>query len=318
MGKTSYNDNHKKRPYWHVDAKWICGIIFLVLFITGILFFNISQIISKNNVIDTATGNIESSIKDEVSKFFDSTGKPIIQNKEMILKVLSVANDEAREIDNKAKESAENAGSSIASSYARIFQNPKDYAKKFATVLSYKLEGVLFNRISSTLDRTKDTIQSADLKDTNTKDKIMSQITIPKVYSEKQYQRYRNDAIMFLIIALSLLIAAIYFSSGFGRLSTPGFLILMASMPGFFILMSFDKYLKTSSLNEYTSSNSKIVSILSTSILDAFKSQADSLFGVYKYLFIAALVLLIVGILGQIIFKLLQPKSTTDISPRLK
>ncbi len=146
----------------------------------------------------------------------------------------------------------------------------------------------------------------------------MSEITIPKVYSKKQYLRYRNDAIIFLVISLFLLIMAIYFSSGFGRLSTPGFLIFMATLPGFFIILSFGNYLQTSSLNDYTNSDSKIVSILSTSILDAFKSQADSLFTVYKYLFITALALLIIGILGQIISKVLQPKSTTDISPRLK
>jgi hypothetical protein len=318
MGKTSYENSHKKRPYWYVDAKWVCGIIFLVFFITGILFFNISQVISQNNVIDTATGNIESSIKDEVSKFFDSTGKPIIQNKEIILNSLSIANNKIKEIDKKTKEAADSAGSSIASSYAQIFQNPKDYGKKIVTLFVYKLEGTLFSRVSGSLDRASEKIQAADLKDTRTKDKIMSQITIPKVYSEKQYLRYRNDAIIFLVISLLLLITAIYFSSGFGRLSTPGFLILMATLPGFFILMSFVNYLRTSPLNDYTNSDSKIVSILSTSILDAFKSQADALFSVYKYLFITALILLIIGILGQIILKLLQPKSTTDISPRLK
>lgn len=308
----------KKKPYWHVDAKWICGIIFLVFFITGILFFNISQIISKNNVIDTATSNIETSIKDEVSKFFDSTGKPLIQNKETILKALSMANDKVKEIDNQARVSAESAGSSLASSYLQIFQDPSDFGKKIATLLIDKFEGVLFSRVSNAIDKASEKIQTADLKDARSKDKIMSQITITKVYSEKQYLRYRNDAIIFLVISLFLLIAAIYFSSGFGRLSTPGFLILMASLPGFFIILSFVNYLRTSVLNDYTNSDNKIVSILSSSILNAFKNQADSLFTVYKYLFISALILLTIGILGSILSKIFQSRSMTDISPRLK
>ncbi|MCX6811441.1 MAG: hypothetical protein NT039_01980 [Candidatus Berkelbacteria bacterium] len=318
MGKFSYENSHRKRPYWYVDAKWVCGIIFLVLFITGILFFNISQIISRKNVIDTATGNIESSIKEEVSKFFDNKGKPLTQDKEVILGALTVAKDKTKELDNKVKESGEDTGQSIMSSYFQIFQNPLDFGKKIATLFAYKLEGLMYSRVSNSLNSASEKIQALDLKDANVKDKIMSEIAIPKVYSEKQYSRYRNDAIICLIISLLLLITAIYFSSGFGRLSTPGFLILMATLPGFFILMSFVKYLRTSPLNDYTNSDSKIVSILSTSILDAFKSQADSLFTVYKYLFIFALVLLVLGILGSFILKIFQPKQTTDISPRLK
>jgi len=308
----------KNRPYFYVDAKWISGIIFLVFFVTGILFFNISQVISKNNVIDTATGNIESSIEQEISIFFDSKGKPIIQDKEMILGALNLAKDKTKEIDSKTKDSTGDTISELNNSYLQIFQNPLDFGKKLATLLAYKLEGLLYTRVSGSLDNASNKIQSMDLKDANIKDKIMSEIAIPKVYSEKQYLRYRNDAIIFLIISLVLLIISIYFSSGFGRLSTPGFLILMASLPGFFILESFVKYLKTSSLNEYTNSSSKIVSILSTSILDAFKTQADSLFIVYKYLFFSALILLIIGIFGSLILKLFQPKSTADISPRLK
>lgn len=318
MGKSSYKNSRKKRPNWYVDAKWVCGIIFLVLFITGILFFNISQIISKNNVIDTATSKIEASIESEISVFFDSKGKPIIQDKEMILGALNLAKDKTKEIDNKTKDSTGDTISALNSSYTQIFQNPLDFGKKLATLLAYKLEGLLYTRVSSSLDNASNKIQGMDLKDANIKDKIMSEIAIPKVYSEKQYLRYRTDAIICLVISLLLLIAAIYFSSGFGRLSTPGFLILMSSLPGFFILISFANFLQTSSLNDYTNSDSKIISILSTSIINAFKSQAASLFAVYKYLFIFALILLIIGILGQILLKLLQPKSTTDISPRLK
>jgi NADH:ubiquinone oxidoreductase subunit 6 (subunit J) len=318
MGKTSYENRRKKRPYWYVDAKWICGIIFLVLFIAGILFLNISQMISKKNVIDTATGNIESSIEEEISKFFDSTGRPLTQDREMILGALTVAKEKTKELDNKVRKSTEDTGQSLMSSYFQIFQNPLNFGKKIANILAYKIEGLMYSRVSGALNSASEKITALDLKDVNVKDKIMAEIAIPKVYSEKQYLRYRNDAIICLVIALLFLIVATHFSSGFGRLSTPGFLILMATLPGFLILMSFDKYLRTSLLNDYTNSDSKIVSILSTSILDAFKSQANSLFTVYKYLFIFALVLLVLGILGSFILKIFQPKQTTDISPRLK
>ena len=96
---------NKKRPYWYVDAKWISGIIFLVFFITGILFFNISQIISKNNVIDTASAKIESSIEEEAAKFFDSSGKPLVQDKKIIFAGLNKARDKILEIKNDAQNS---------------------------------------------------------------------------------------------------------------------------------------------------------------------------------------------------------------------
>lgn len=296
---------NKKRPYWHVDAKWISGIIFLVFFITGILFLNISQIISQNNVIDTAAVKIESSIKEETSKFFDSSGKPLAQDKKIILAGLNTAQDKAEELKNNAEDSAKEI-------------NPLNFGKDLARLAVYKLEGLMYSRVSNALNVASEKIEAMDLKDANLQDKIKSAIEIPKVYSQKQYLRYRNDAIILLTIALLFLLAAIYFSSGFGRLSTPGFLILMAIFPGFFMLMSFDNYLKTSPLNNLLSSDQKIVRILAEAILNAFKEQANSILAVYKYLFFSALILLIIGILGSVLLKLFASKPTTDISPRLK
>lgn len=296
---------NKKRPYWFVDAKWISGIIFLVFFITGILFLNISQIISKNNVIDTASAKIESSIKEEISKFFDSSGKPLVQDKKIILSGLNAAKDKAEELKNNAEDSAKEI-------------NPLKFGRDSARLIAYKLEGLMYSRISTALNKASEKIEAIDIKDTNLKDKIMSEISIPKVYSLEQYLNYRNDAILFLIIALIFLMAAIYFSSGFGRLSTPGFLILMATLPGFFMIMSFDNYLHTSPLNNYLSSDQKIIRILAEAILSALKEQSSSLLAVYKYLFFSALILLVIGILGSVLLKLFAPKPTTDISPRLK
>lgn len=295
----------KKRPYWFVDAKWISGIIFLVFFITGILFLNISQIISQNNVIDTATAKIESSIEEETSKFFDSSGKPLVQDKKIILSGLNTAKDKAEELKNNAEDSAKAI-------------NPLNFGKDLALLAAYKLEGLMYARVSDALGTAADKISSIDLKEANIKDKIMAEIAIPKVYSQKQYLRYRHDAIILLIIALIFLSAAIYFSTGFGRLSTPGFLILMATFPGFFIIMSFDNYLKTSPLNNLLSSDQKIVRVLAEAILEAFKEQSNSILAVYKYLFFSALILLVIGILGSLLLKLFAPKPTTDISPRLK
>ncbi|TSC90515.1 MAG: Uncharacterized protein CEN92_465 [Candidatus Berkelbacteria bacterium Licking1014_96] len=295
----------KKRPYWHVDAKWISGIIFLVFFITGILFLNISQIISQKNALDIASSKIESSIKEEVSQFFDKNGKPLVQDKKIILSGLNTAKDKVEELKNNAEDSAKEI-------------NPLNFGKDLARLAAYKLEGLMYARVSDALGTAADKISALDLKEANIKDKIMAEITIPKVYSQKQYLRYRNDAIIFLFAALLFLVTAIYFSSGFGRLSTPGFLILMASMPGFFMLMSFDNYLKTSPLNNLLSSNQKIVRVLAEAILNAFKEQSSSILAVYKYLFFSALILLVIGILGSVLLKLFAPKPTTDISPRLK
>lgn len=318
MGNPLFEKGEQKRPYWHVDAKWLSGIIFLVFFISGILFLNISQIISKNNVVDKASGNIESAIREEAAKFFDNNGKPIAQNKEIILKTLTISNDKLKEIDSNFKEKAESASSAIASSYIKILESPKDFSKNIATIFAYQLENNLSTRASGALEKAKEKIQAADLKDARAKDEIISKISIPKIYSEQQYLRYRNNAIFFLFISLLLLIAAIYFSSGFGRISTLGFLIFMSSLPGFFVTLSFVNYLRTSLLNNYLNSDNKIISIFSTSILDAFKSQANSLFAVYKYLFISALALFTIGIIGMILSKIFQTKSTADISPRLK
>lgn len=318
MGNSSYEKSHKKRPYWHIDAKWISGIIFLVFFVTGILFLNISQIISKNNVVDTASSKIEASIEEEISKFFDNKGRPLIQDKEMILGALNLTKNEMDSLNQKAEQSANNAGPSLLSSYSQIFQNPLNFGKNLASFFAYKLEAMMYGRISNALDTANEKVSTLDLKDTNIKDKIMSSIAIPKIYSQKQYERYRNDAIIFLIIASFFLIIAIYFSSGFGRLATPGFLILMSSLPGFFLLLSFDNYLHTSPLNNLLTSDQKIIQILADAILSSFKEQSNSILVVYKYLFFSALVLLVIGIIGIILSKILQPKATTDISPRLK
>lgn len=308
---------NKKRPYWYVDAKWISGIIFVVLFITALLSFNISQIISENNIIDTALSKIEQSIEEEIGKFFDEKGKPLSDDKGEVLSALTISQNKITELKNKAKESSDQDETLFFSSHENFFKNPLSYIQNIPLFFTHHLESAIYVRISDALDKASAKISTLNLRDKNLKEQILTEIQIPKIYSENQYHNFRVEAIVLFILSLVFLTLAIFFSTGLGRFSTPGFLILLASIPGFFLLLNFNNYLKTSPLNNLANSDQKVIQVLASALFGALKNQAEDIFVVYKYLFIIALILLAIGVFGSILIKIFQPKSTSGISPRL-
>ncbi len=46
---------HKARPYWHIDAKWITGILLLFLLIMTFLIFTPIQVTAADRGIDLLT-----------------------------------------------------------------------------------------------------------------------------------------------------------------------------------------------------------------------------------------------------------------------
>ncbi len=42
----------KQRPYWHVDAKWIAGLLLFFVLSAGLLVFNLVQITAEGPAVE--------------------------------------------------------------------------------------------------------------------------------------------------------------------------------------------------------------------------------------------------------------------------
>jgi hypothetical protein len=302
--------NKKPRPYWHVDAKWIAGLLFIVFFITSLLLYNFTQIISRENVVDTITTDIQNSLRQGLEEFSQEANEWVNQEGESIKLVLTVARHElermADEVEQTEKQIKTGEGERVKPFEELdlyIEKNELEKYEKWAEVIVYR-------KLSKTLDEVKKEAFSPSIETYNIKEEIINKIEFPKVYSEEIYQRYRKISFIMLFISFILLFLVVFFSYRFGRLFSPGLLIAITSLPGFYIFNRANQFLKESTLNDLAKSDNVIIQTLASAVLNASNKQIAALYAVYKTLLIISIVLIIGSIIGKIIYTVYIRKKT--------
>ena len=200
----------KTRPYWHVDAKWICGLLFLFFFGLTVFFFNLYKITERSSAIEASTHFL--------AALFSPDGIDSSRDIEKIRSDFSA---------NPGKELRPFPGLDIVVTEEDLDGSPRE------------LRLNLFRQLATPI---YDTGELAGKVDTNGAEQEQSlDIGMLKFISSQSHHTIRVVLIVLSIVSFLLLAGLVLFSFGVGRLVSPGIIILILSIPG--LAISF--FLKT-------------------------------------------------------------------------
>jgi hypothetical protein len=202
--KASAKDH--KRPYWHVDAKWVCAILALFALGLALMFYTLSTITKRDFAVKasaTVIANLFSregldsteglnELRKKAQNTPGNTVTPIEQFPEITISKQDIQNLEPREL--------------------RI----KLFSQLTGTVYDKGLEGAADEFTNNPEDR----------------EEFINQASTLSVFTYSTHQAMKQMFWVTLFISLFLLAGVIYFSAGWGRLVSPGLLLLLVGIPG--------------------------------------------------------------------------------------
>lgn len=193
----------EKRPYWFVDAKWVCGLLLIFCLMTTLLVATAIQLTDQSRAPKIAALTVGS----------------------MFIRGDSLDIDEA-------KEALKKQGGVIhpIPSMPEIIITEKDLALSTADI---KLKVFLPLTTALYQDGIDATAQRFG-KTEEQKEKFKKDASMLAVFTKGTHNALQERLILLIALSLLLLLGVMYFSAGWGRLANPGLLLFFVSLPGTF------------------------------------------------------------------------------------
>ena len=200
----SSKDAPRSRPYWHVDAKWITGLLLTVLLSLTLLVYGLVQITSEKPAVDTLTMT-------------------------MALTSSRHGLDDKTEIEEVRKRLGAGSGGTFEPIPGlRLSVTEED----LANLSPRELRLSLFRQIAEPFYR-EGTEGLAELVEEPELEKgLAGGAGALSFFTLEMHQRLRGTFLFLGIISLLLFIPLTFFSHRFGRLAGPGCVLILASLPG--------------------------------------------------------------------------------------
>lgn len=189
------------RPYWHVDAKWICGILLVFALSASLILLSLVKITEPQRA--------------------PTIGALIIG--------IGFIRGESVDVEEARKELARQGGvirplpnfPEITITEADLSLTPSQVALKVFRPIT---ESIYNNGIEATAERFADTPEQ--------KAEFIKDATLFKLFTKDTHQTFKKFFNIFAATSLLLAAGVVYFSTRWGRLANLGALALMVSLPG--------------------------------------------------------------------------------------
>lgn len=207
--KTAKNKT-KTRPYWHVDVKWIAGLIFTPVFAVTFLLFNLHQATNETNGIKMSSVVLEAMYAPAV---MDSA-------------------DKVEEIKNIIRESPEKALKPFPGIDVEITEED---------INNYSVEEIT-ERVFFELAKNIYEFDSAEMKfNAEGKTDALSNLGMMAIFTRSGHQYIGKILTYSLLISLVFLILLVRFSYSSGRLISPGLIFILVGLPAVLLLTLLQK-----------------------------------------------------------------------------
>jgi hypothetical protein len=192
------------RPYWHVDAKWITGLLLTFVLSLTLLVFNLSQVTQEKSAIDTVSTSL--------ALVFSRQGLDDEQGIEDILKQLQASpDDQIQPIPG-----------------LRIFIREQD----IANLSPREMRLYFFRQLAEPLYRQGPQGVMALAQDPEMQKGIAEGMGLLGFFTLETHQKLQRVLMILGIASFLLLLLLVLFSYKFGRIGSPGCVLLAASLPG--------------------------------------------------------------------------------------
>lgn len=197
----------KPRPYWHVDAKWITGILLILLLATTLLLFVLSKITNRENAVELGSLALATAFSREEG--LDGTAS----------------------IEEFKKEAANQVGDQLhpLPDIQAVVISRQD----LETLSPREIRLKIFRQIVEPLyDKGVEGAAQQFTNDPAAQEKLANDASLLRVFTKSFHDRISSLLLLSVFITLVLLAGFIYFSFGWGRLGNPGALLFIVGLPG--------------------------------------------------------------------------------------
>ena len=258
------HNSAQPRPYWHVDAKWISGILLFFSLSACLLFYNLSNL----TVRDTAV-KLSASV---MASLFSKNG----------------LDDEAN-----AAGLRQQVTQSASETVMPIPQFPTITLTKqqVASLSARDLQLAIFSQITGPIyDQGLSIAAATFTNDAQQRDSFIQQAAPLGFLTASTHDALQKLFLFSGLISILLLAAVIFYSAGWGRLVSPGVILLLASPLGSLIGLGLTLMPKNSPSSPITTLPVGIADTLGTSLT-------------HSYLYAAGVgsTLLLIAIIGKIV-----------------
>ena len=196
---------HHPRPYWHVDAKWIVGILLVISLGIALFAFSLSRVTERDTAVQFSA-NV-------VANLFSREGL-----------------DNENDVEELRQQALRLPGNEITplEQFPGITLTKEDLRTLSAKELKLKL----FSQLTGTIyDNGLEEAAAKFTNDPDEQDNFVKQAAVLGVLTEATHDAVQTAFTLTLIISLVLLAALVFFSAGWGRLVSPGVVLLFVSLP---------------------------------------------------------------------------------------
>lgn len=191
------------RPYWHVDAKWVCAILLtLGLWVSSVLYI-LSTLTSERIAVPVAT--------QIVAGLFSNKGL-----------------DDTTEIEEFKQKARQQAGDKVET-LPGIFVSKTDIETLSPRELRLKIFGQL---VTPYYELGAKGVAAKQTTDPAERAKIERQAGLLALLNKNTHEILEQAFLISLGLLVLPLIGLVYFSAGFGRLVSPGIVLISISFPG--------------------------------------------------------------------------------------
>ncbi len=196
----------QSRPYWHVDIKWVCGILSFLALGVALLMFNLSTLTAKERALNISTTLVAGLFSKE--GLDDEKGL-----EEFRQKIQNLPGDTVSPIPQ--------------------FPQVKISKQDVVTLSARELRLKLFRQITEPIyDYGPAGAAAKFTTDVNEQKEFTKNASLLGVFTKKTHQTLHRIFVITAVAAVLFLVTTIYFSAGWGRLVSPGTILLVVSPVG--------------------------------------------------------------------------------------
>jgi hypothetical protein len=285
-GQENCGLSSKPRPYWHVNAKWITGILlFFVLGLT-LLTYNLVQITNEQPAVEAVTTALALS--------FSPQGL-----------------DDEKDVNLFIKQLQKSPNSSLPPIPGlKIIVKESD----IAGLSPREMRLYLFRQIAKPLYWQGPEGLIALTDDLVMKQKIAEGIGPISVLTLKTHQTLNKIFIVLLIISFALLLPLVFFSCRFGRLASPGLVILAASLPGTIVFNFIGIVLRSNNISQPPTATTGISGMIGYMAANALPPMVSIIARNYLFFSILGLGLIFLALAGKVVWRLAKRKIDKEVN----
>lgn len=282
------NGTSKPRPYWHVDAKWITGILLLFLLNTTFLSFLLMRVTAPAMGIDLLTIVLANSFSRE----------GLDQEADMEI------------MHERIAESPNGAWQPIPS--LNIVVREED----IAGLTPREMRLWFFRQLAEPIYYEGSQGLAGLSTDPELRNNTETEIGLVGFISAETHRKLQTTFYILLFISLALLALLVFFSYRFGRLGSPGCVIFLTALPGLIAFSMLSGWLERGAgdLAEPTevTAVTPYTQVFSRLALDALPEIVQMAIRTYLVLILLGFILLVAAWIGPLFLRKRKEKSSSE------